>query len=575
MHGRLRVQQRSGQLSQASRRSVVQCLGLVAAAATFPAAFSRAADNALQPFSLEIDAHCHIFNGVDIPVFGFFEKVILEDSDLGELGSWFGAPIALLLASVIEGKAHSYADEKKVLEQAIGNPQALSGIRRNSDDRENLIDRGLQNYLNKFTSFGRGAPLPRADRSWNDAFIVYLVRRLVDPNLTEPQIRERLKKEGPDFLFKKMDADQKKAAGLDKALQVFYQYLFVWAPMYTDYRFQILDSLKGLFGDPGDRLRVLTPAALDFDNWLRNDFDHPTPPAQQADLMSLISLAQDPTKFAVHGLIGFDPWRYLSHPKTGLTVVKKAIAEQGFVGVKIYPPMGFRALGNDQISDREFPPGLQKYGPHIGAKLDDALRALYDCCESFDVPIMAHCAPTMGAGSSSALNADAKYWDAVFSNFHKLRVNLGHFGGIWNFDCAGCANSGGPDWTAEIGGLMKKYPNRVYADVADFSGVLDRWDEAPKTKKIFQNLADMAEHVPGFSKQILYGSDFSLLGREWQYEKYYGQMRSKYKEYLGTSDIEGFLGENAKTFFGLHQGQPTRMRLEKFYGKRPKPDFGS
>src|SRR5262249_41520522 len=153
----------------------------------------------------------------------------------------------------------------------------------------------------------------------------------------------------------------KNAAGVDKALQDFYQYLFVWAPMYTDYRFQILDKLKGLFGDPGDRLRLLTPATLDFDHWLRNDLDHPTPPAHQADLMSLISLVQDPTKFAVHGLIGFDPWRYLDYPKAGLTVVEKAIAEQGSVGVKIYPPMGFRALGNDQILDREFPPGLQKY----------------------------------------------------------------------------------------------------------------------------------------------------------------------------------------------------------------------
>src|SRR5262249_51352731 len=320
----IEVKKRPLALSHVSRRTFVQCLGL-AAAATFPGPFSRAADSALRPFDLEIDAHCHIFNGVDIPVFGFFEKVILE-SNLGELGSWFGAPFAFLLASVIKVRSHSYDAERKVLKQALDNPQVLSKIPRNSDDKNSLVEEGLQNYLNKFTSFGRGGrPLERSDRSWNDAFIVYLVQRLLDPKLTEPQIKERLKKEGPRFLLEKMEADQKNLAGLDKALQEFYQYLFEWAPIYTDYRFQILNRLKDLFGNPGDRLRVLTPAILDFDKWLRNNLDQPTPPADQADLMSLISLVQDPTKFAVHGLIGFDPWRYLDHPKTALAVVRKAI----------------------------------------------------------------------------------------------------------------------------------------------------------------------------------------------------------------------------------------------------------
>jgi hypothetical protein len=201
--------------------------------------------------------------------------------------------------------------------------------------------------------------------AWTWAGLLPLMGIRIGGTSTITQIKERLKKEGPHILFEKLEADRKNFAGLDKALQNFYQYLFVWAPMYTDYRFQILDRLKDLFGDPGDRLRILTPAILDFDNWLGNDIDHPTLPADQADLMQLISLVQDPTRFAVHGLIGFDPWRYLDHPKTGLAVVRKAIEEQGFVGVKIYPPMGFRASGNDQLQDTEFPKGLWKHRPNI------------------------------------------------------------------------------------------------------------------------------------------------------------------------------------------------------------------
>jgi hypothetical protein len=137
-------------------------------------------------------------------------------------------------------------------------------VRRNSDDKQRLIQRGLQNFIDKFTSFGKSSSrIPGT--SWNDDFLVYLFRRFVDSTLTKENVGELLKQKGIETLFQKLQARQRNFAGLDEDVQYFFQYLFVWTPMCTDYRFQILDRLKALFGDPSDKLRIFAPAIVDLD----------------------------------------------------------------------------------------------------------------------------------------------------------------------------------------------------------------------------------------------------------------------------------------------------------------------
>jgi len=76
---------------------------------------------------------------------------------------------------------------------------------------------------------------------------------------------------------------------------------------------------------------------------------------------------------------------YAFDPRGGLEAVmrtKRAIETQGFVGVKLYPPLGFRPIGNE---DKE---------------LDKALLELYGyCCkeEGNPVPIIAHCSWSGGS----------------------------------------------------------------------------------------------------------------------------------------------------------------------------------
>lgn len=87
----------------------------------------------------------------------------------------------------------------------------------------------------------------------------------------------------------------------------------------------------------------------------------------------------DATGIHMHSFVGFDPRRQVQEPGTPLALVKRAILEHGFVGVKLYPPMGFQASDNK--------------GP-----IETALRRLYDWCKDADVPIMAHAENSIGAG---------------------------------------------------------------------------------------------------------------------------------------------------------------------------------
>jgi hypothetical protein len=145
------------------------------------------------------------------------------------------------------------------------------------------------------------------------------------------------------------------------------------------------------------RIVLMTPAIVDFSKWLE-DADHLSI-GEQVDVMARIARRKDGPR--VHGFVGFDPLRKALYDdrkrKPGdrdpLAIVRNAIEVNqishsrsitgGFIGVKLYPPMGFRAIGNTGLPDGSFDEpaylrsadtGLES---QIGRKLDVALAQLY------------------------------------------------------------------------------------------------------------------------------------------------------------------------------------------------------
>ena len=109
--------------------------------------------------------------------------------------------------------------------------------------------------------------------------------------------------------------------------------------------------------------------------------------------------------------------------------VKKAIESQGFVGVKLYSPMGYKPIGND---DREIKENLKKP---------------YECCckiENNPISITAQCSWSAGCYSNKPMTRDPKidlktyyrdmaapfHWENVLDEFSSLKLNLAHFRGM-------------------------------------------------------------------------------------------------------------------------------------------------
>ena len=243
--------------------------------------------------------------------------------------------------------------------------------------------------------------------------------------------------------------------------------------------------------------------------------------------------------------------------------------------MKLYPPMEFKPLGNKGEAD--WPDGAPN-DPNFGLKLDTALTELYTWCVAEDVPIMTHCSYSQFAKPAYGLRAAPENWRAVIGNpaFAGLRVNLGHCGGFWDVvDNKGQPSAG---WAATAIGMMDK-DNALYADVADDDHVLDAdaLNATSNDATIMSGLANQFVANPLAKQRLMYGSDWSLLGRNPGTENYYPMMKQIVTSpapaglALNAAETADFFGGNAARFLGLASiggvKPKSRQRLETYYNK--------
>jgi uncharacterized protein Usg len=129
-----------------------------------------------------------------------------------------------------------------------------------------------------------------------------------------------------------------------------------WFSTFKRFRYALVDTLVQTYLHQGYDPILLMPALIDYSKWLGEEVDSPL--NTQIQVMSRI--ARRPEGPAVHGYVAFDPLREVYyrrgkeplHDRDGnptvrpLDMVREALTEYGFLGVKLYPPMGFRASRN-------------------------------------------------------------------------------------------------------------------------------------------------------------------------------------------------------------------------------------
>ena len=529
-----------------------------------------------------VDVHAHIFVASDLPGYQFIVQSFLADEDPDD------KPPSKALLTVL----HAFADT--VSECAPNFKAEMDFLTHNQRWKEWTLKETL---AKTFERIGKGE---------------YRSREVAPCMITEPSPRES--KETFDRLRSALapqatsidDASQRIALYISRAFESqgmlahvatrlaaivegrspLLENALEWLRGFMKSRLERVDDwAKFMSGNQADAPRFVMPAMVDFGYALARQDQPRTHFDQQVDLMAIISRRQ-PSHRVVHGYVPFNPWRWVlqgeRERRDSLALIKHAVNDCGFIGVKLYPPMGFQASGNTPVQHEQFKLGIDD--PNCGItrefpkRIDEELWALYAYCEKYDVPIMLHSAPSNEAKGDWGHRVDPQFWWSILEKHPKLRVNFGHFGGGFSLK----KKPDGKHYMKSIVALMARFPN-VYADLSDYSLVLDA--PAERTAK-----ALLTEELNRWTKvygnkllrdRLMFGTDWTFIARVPEHQAYPRALLLYMADNLGGDSsglmmnsprrdelITSFAAGNAGRFIGFNdpRGQ-VLSRLLRFYGK--------
>lgn len=541
-----------------------------------------------------IDVHCHVFNGSDLPVFPFLRDVKLS----GDWGRLARLPVAIL--------AHDVKTSGPTAEQESGAPV-----------RSALVCAAVR------------APriLPRSDAGQIDSAVRSMVRSAQGGGVVGEQARQLIAAElvaagQPAPAKGEPPTPAQEAALLRLLLERRKRNALLvkldWARDFTQSRQERIDNLRGLF-DPGAHV-LGTPALVDYDRWLGIGPGHlqDSQPLRQLELMQRLSAANAGGCMPVYFFLPFDPWRALEFwldEGDPLYLVRKGRA-LGCIGVKVYPPMGFRPAGNrsedleeahrqplDDLAARLRAMLASRASGRRGrqaasvqpaadlssgaAALDTVMGLLADYCAENDMPIMTHCAPSNFSRGRYAERGHPVHWrrliEADLPRRARLRLNLGHFGGAWDLGeeapPAGFTETPpGPQateaeqkawlhpehWAESIGAMMRSFPN-VYADVSYFTPAIEPVCQGKTHPAQTALMALLARH-PVMYDRLMFGTDWCMVGMEVDA----GQLPGHWLRIFdalggGAGQSDRWRWGNAARFLGLQPGGGSRQLIDAVY----------
>jgi predicted TIM-barrel fold metal-dependent hydrolase len=346
------------------------------------------------------------------------------------------------------------------------------------------------------------------------------------------------------------------------------------------------DSLSSRSAANGDRLvktwpevDLFVPLMIDYEYWFANSLDNPL--GDQID--TVFNEVVIPHMGRIHPFVPFDPARELAYRKgmvgpdgqlerdRPLDLVKEAVENKGFIGVKLYNSIGYRPLGNAApelaLKRRHIAVRNEKL-PYLfdGEEYDEVLCDLYDYCVGNEVPITAHCVMD-GIEAYPGASHDfgqAKFWDDVLrqDRYGSLRLNLAHFG--WN-QSPSQGYAGSESWVRDVCRLIVKYDN-VFADVSHHR-VLTKGGRNQFVQGYRRMKADFSADIEKIKSRILFGTDWHVLRRMKGYRNFLDNYQRVLEQaaIFSGADMERFRGGNALEFLGLLAGGGNRKRLLRLY----------
>lgn len=251
--------------------------------------------------------------------------------------------------------------------------------------------------------------------------------------------------------------------------------------------------------------------------------------------------------------VAFDPFR----AEDALPSVIRGI-KAGAIGVKFYPPSGYRAANND-IPEKpsRLKPGARKrwisrYENLRNEDINNLNEKLFAYCEKNNIPVFTHCTPKgFEADKGYGEMADPQYWSLVLDNHKKLRLCFGHAGGhaYW-FPSSKPTDEeiNEAQFGAQVVQLCLKHPN-VYCEVAYLDQILT--DDGKKAFKSKLASVINIKSTTGdwrFGDKIMYGSDWHMIHKEPHHEDYPAAFNSLFTDPILKSWQRAFFCRNALAY---------------------------
>ncbi len=447
-----------------------------------------------------VDIHCHTFNGDDLPIRGFVHKVALRDAD----GLPARGAIAALVDRIVQAGAPGHAEETRRLDTLLlgsrsGFPESLSSAR-----------------------------VPDLD--------AVVAERVAQLQASDPELLAAARAEAGGEVVT--------TEGL-RDLPALVRRGIAFGALFTQHRWENTVHLVRQFPS----VDLFTPMLVDLGLGVGDPPE--TTVREQVELqekisrLSMLGRIPDAPSVRVHPFVGFDPRRQIASenrgdPFTALDRVKLSVERFGCVGVKLYPPMGFRPLNN---ATRGGGPVGQD-GPHV----DRVLRELYTWCLEQDVPITAHANSTQGSSKDYDRFSDPADWATVLAEFPGLHLNLGHFGGTHT--------PVGTGWAGQMARLAgTPGGEHLYADVSNHN---TRDAGYPRYRDELRAL--LRGDGAAMRERVMYGSDWFMLVLLENLDTFLADQEADHQE--PNDDPEGFFGERALRFLGFDDpGNRNAQRL--------------
>lgn len=461
-----------------------------------------------------IDIHSHVFNLRYLPVAG-----ILDGSGLIDLPRWLAKALAVL-ALALTAKDESLDDSPS----AAASPEAEALLEAEIAAEAADLKALLEDFDARIEEIE--ARIPAA--AWHEEEVIEALSRARAMAAAQSPKAGAAAAAGQDLrMLIELARSLDKARRAERVIDWFFS-------IATARERTIVRTLTDTYGE----VDLFVHHMMDMKNHYRGGttkYDFWPRQVKRMQALSRVSSGRLAT------FVAWDPFR-----ADGLDIVQQAIADYGCIGVKFYPPSGYRPFGNDEsdLPRRHVPPPR----PEV---LNWRMLELFEWCVERDVPIFTHCTPGgFEAYPCAGANCAPAYWRQLLESadrFKNLRLCFGHAGGDGWF----AANQA--DWERSFARGVAElcsdpgYPN-LYCEVGILSDVHD-----PIARGRFAaRIRALGGGGSPLLQRLLYGSDWHMLFMHAGY-------RDFFRDYRLFCDDAHFTPKQREDFFGGNAGRYLKL----------------